>query len=830
MRMRDQVRSAESFVKYIFKHDTKDEIRIHLEALTSSFHWDNNSSYFFVISKDGTILHHGGNENVHGKNINILKKDYSKLYTFLYKVYKTGGAFGEYDYVTPDTSDNPGTRKNKIAYAKYNKDLGLLIGTSVYEDSIDTIVKNEIVAALEHERFGFDNYGYFWIFTTDYETVFHINPNLYTTDLYNLQDSNGKYLFREFLKIAKENSSGYTEYYWTLPGASASSQKISYLTYIKEWDWIIGTGFYFENLALQMENENKVADTVLSNNLRKVGFVIALLFILVTLISIFIYKRIRHIEDSEERYTNDLLQYKIVIDKSALVSITDTKGIITHVNDQYSKVTGYATDKFIGKKHNLISHPDTPRDVYKELWETIKKGKIWRGIIKNLTAGGDYFYQKSTIVPFRNKHGKVIKYISVSHDVTEVFENKTKLQQYLSIDDLTGLGNRTSLLKDISTSKSADLAIIDIDGFHTINENYGMKAGDDLLIKFSKRLTSNSNIRVYDIFRLHSDVFAILSTNSNKETFIANVEKGIASICKDTITLKKSEILIRTFVGYAHGSQLLLSHADAALQFAKANNVSHYIYDPLKLNHTELYEKNTKTLKLLSWAIEEDKVVPFFQPIVGVNDKTKKYECLMRIIDQEDNIISPFVFLDISKQTRFYPYLTRIIIKKSIDTFTETDSEFSINMSSEDILNTETMNFLYSYANEKKVMDRLIIEIVETESISESTDVAAILQQFKDQGARIAIDDFGTGYYNFDYLLKIKADYIKIDGSIIKLIAKDERAQDVVHSIVSYAQKLNMETIAEFISDETLEKAAIEMGIDYLQGYHLGKPEPKPVD
>jgi len=357
-----------------------------------------------------------------------------------------------------------------------------------------------------------------------------------------------------------------------------------------------------------------------------------------------------------------------------------------------------------------------------------------------------------------------------------------------------------------------------------------MKAGDDLLIKFSKRLTSNSNIRVYDIFRLHSDVFAILSTNSNKETFIANVEKGIASICKDTITLKKSEILIRTFVGYAHGSQLLLSHADAALQFAKANNVSHYIYDPLKLNHTELYEKNTKTLKLLSWAIEEDKVVPFFQPIVGVNDKTKKYECLMRIIDQEDNIISPFVFLDISKQTRFYPYLTRIIIKKSIDTFTETDSEFSINMSSEDILNTETMNFLYSYANEKKVMDRLIIEIVETESISESTDVAAILQQFKDQGARIAIDDFGTGYSNFDYLLKIKADYIKIDGSIIKLIAKDERAQDVVHSIVSYAQKLNMETIAEFISDETLEKAAIEMGIDYLQGYHLGKPEPKPVD
>jgi EAL domain-containing protein (putative c-di-GMP-specific phosphodiesterase class I) len=122
-------------------------------------------------------------------------------------------------------------------------------------------------------------------------------------------------------------------------------------------------------------------------------------------------------------------------------------------------------------------------------------------------------------------------------------------------------------------------------------------------------------------------------------------------------------------------------------------------------------------------------------------------------------------------------------------------------------------------------MNRLILEIVESESLSSYSSATAVLYKFKIAGARIAIDDFGTGYSNFDYLLKIKADFIKIDGSIIKLINKDERAVDIVQSIVSYAKKLKMKTIAEFISDASLAKKAAELGVDYQQGYHHGKPE-----
>jgi EAL domain-containing protein (putative c-di-GMP-specific phosphodiesterase class I) len=138
------------------------------------------------------------------------------------------------------------------------------------------------------------------------------------------------------------------------------------------------------------------------------------------------------------------------------------------------------------------------------------------------------------------------------------------------------------------------------------------------------------------------------------------------------------------------------------------------------------------------------------------------------------------------------------------------------------------MAFIYNYALEKKVMSRMVLELVESESLSSFAGVTDIIYKFKNAGAQIAIDDFGTGYSNFDYLLKIKADYIKIDGSIIKLITQDERAVDLVNSIVSYANKLKMKPIAEFISNEALCAKAKALGIDYQQGFYYGKPEPTP--
>ena len=124
-----------------------------------------------------------------------------------------------------------------------------------------------------------------------------------------------------------------------------------------------------------------------------------------------------------------------------------------------------------------------------------------------------------------------------------------------------------------------------------------------------------------------------------------------------------------------------------------------------------------------------------------------------------------------------------------------------------------------------KIGHRLVLELVESEGIENFDDVHSFIQEFKGYGCRIAIDDFGTGYSNFEYLMKLDVDYIKIDGSLIKNIDTDESAQLVVELIIDFAKRMNIKTIAEFIHNDSVYQKIKSLGIDYSQGYHLGEPK-----
>ncbi|MCD8493716.1 MAG: EAL domain-containing protein [Geovibrio sp.] len=197
----------------------------------------------------------------------------------------------------------------------------------------------------------------------------------------------------------------------------------------------------------------------------------------------------------------------------------------------------------------------------------------------------------------------------------------------------------------------------------------------------------------------------------------------------------------------------------------------------------------------------------------------------MRAEDETGQILTPGDFMDISKKTRIYPRLTLIIIEKSVQKFKNLPYEFSINLTIEDLMNDETMEYLITYAKSHDVLSRLVIEIVETEELQGFEEVLTLLREFKNHGVKIAIDDFGSGYSNFEYLIKLNADYVKIDAGIMKHVLEDERATEIVRSIVTFARQTGVRTIAEFISSEELLKAADSLGVDYAQGYFIGKPE-----
>jgi EAL domain-containing protein (putative c-di-GMP-specific phosphodiesterase class I) len=201
----------------------------------------------------------------------------------------------------------------------------------------------------------------------------------------------------------------------------------------------------------------------------------------------------------------------------------------------------------------------------------------------------------------------------------------------------------------------------------------------------------------------------------------------------------------------------------------------------------------------------------------------------MRLIDEEGAIISPYSFLDISKKSKLYINLTQSIIRKSFAYFSDKNFEFSINLTVEDIMDSNLRIFLDNELERFGSYSKVIFELVESEGIECLEEVSTFIRSMKSKGCRIAIDDFGTGYSNFDYLIKLQADFIKIDGSLIKQIAHDSNSYNVVETIVQFAKKQNIKTIAEFVSDELIAQKVIELDIDYSQGYYYGAPKSETI-
>lgn len=218
----------------------------------------------------------------------------------------------------------------------------------------------------------------------------------------------------------------------------------------------------------------------------------------------------------------------------------------------------------------------------------------------------------------------------------------------------------------------------------------------------------------------------------------------------------------------------------------------------------------------------------YFQPIVdNRTGVVAKYECLVRLRAEDGAVLPPVAFLDIVKETPFYPALTKAVIDKSFQAFRDNGCEFSINLAVADILDQSVYEYIVAkLADEPGLARRLTFEILESAGVENDEEVHNFIRHIKGQGCRIAVDDFGAGYSNFAHILRLQVDTLKIDASLIKQLDSDSNAQPLVRTIVDFCRALNIQTVAEFVHSAAVQQAVCALGIDYSQGYHLGKPEP----
>jgi len=417
-------------------------------------------------------------------------------------------------------------------------------------------------------------------------------------------------------------------------------------------------------------------------------------------------------------------------------------------------------------------------------------------------------------------------------DLERIIEERTKelhqkneaLEHQLYFENLTGLPNRNSLLRDLNQD-NASVLLININHFKHFNDIYGLSNGDLLLKNFAELLQKilPTNCKLY---KLSADEFVILGDSNSIQEYSTDTIKDILQKIREYVfhfRYKDEDIesTISVTMGISYEESNALKKASLAFTHAKKHRYDYFVYDD-KLKLIEAGENNFNAIKAIQSAIREDKVIPYFQLIQNKNGD-KKYEVLMRI-SYNDIILTPAHFLSISKKSGDYRQLTRIIIEKSFKFFENRDERFSVNLTYDDIADKELIDYLHIKIQEYKMQNRVIFEIVESENIEDFEIVKSFMRKMQSIGIQIAIDDFGSGYTNYSYMLQLKPDFLKIDGSIIKDIDKNSDSYLITQSIVDFAAKLGIETVAEYIHSKDVYDLAKDLNIDNFQGFYLDAP------
>ena len=388
------------------------------------------------------------------------------------------------------------------------------------------------------------------------------------------------------------------------------------------------------------------------------------------------------------------------------------------------------------------------------------------------------------------------------------------------------LPNRREFLKDNSEKKFNKLAIFDISGFGNINHYYGYKIGEKILELISQRL--QGKFQDSKIYYLGADIFAVTSPKEIiKDRFIQSIKSIIWYFGYSPIEVDEHKIYIPLKAGVAINYPELLMSAEFALKQSKNLKHNLVIYDS---EEHHICQPNAQSIEQdLYWegeiiqAVKKDRFEVYAQSINSLN--SKKYEVLVRMRNSKDEIVSPYFFINRAKKINLYAEITKKVIQKSFEFFENKKVEFSINLSIGDILDKEVVDFLIQKIYEYQISEYLTIEITESEGVENIEELVSFIKIIKNFGVKIAIDDFGTGYSNFSYLVKLQADFIKLDGSIIQEINKSKTAKAVVEAIVFFASKVGIKTVAEFVSSKEIYESCKELNIDYFQGYWFDEPK-----
>jgi len=522
----------------------------------------------------------------------------------------------------------------------------------------------------------------------------------------------------------------------------------------------------------------------------------------------------RHIKKikAKEQKRSFMAESRNIANASAIITKINNEGIITYVNETYCKVSGFSKEELIGQKHSLIKSQKESPHFFKSVWNKIATQKeIWSGILKHTKKSGELYYLKTTIQPIVNSNQEIEHFITLSIPVTDIIHPEKQLNDYLK------------------RYKYAIVLLIKIEEFSYLEHSFKHKITKRLQQLFAKELLKNMPVECNfgNIFLLNNGEFVFIKEDN--KTIDKDKMSKVLQTFQQKVNQKKIKIGI---VDYTLSIVCSLAYGKEAFENAKIGLkkilktkedfivASNFWESTTKESHEKLNK-----LMMVKEAIESYRIISHFQPIVdNKTRKIEKYESLVRLIDKNNNILSPYHFLAIAKEGKYYYEITNIVLRNSFRALFHTDVNISINLSALDIEDERTRKEFYTLLEKYKTeTHRVTIELTEDEAIRDEQKTLEFINVLKEHRIKLAIDDFGTGQSNFSRIQAYQPDYIKIDGSLIRNIEQDNFSRDIVETIVFFAKKQKIQTIAEFVENENIYNILTELGVDYSQGYYFAK-------
>ncbi|MFP4407432.1 MAG: EAL domain-containing protein [Spirochaetaceae bacterium] len=397
----------------------------------------------------------------------------------------------------------------------------------------------------------------------------------------------------------------------------------------------------------------------------------------------------------------------------------------------------------------------------------------------------------------------------------------------------TGLPNHSAFSEKFGEYQDPVLFLVHLDDIDKINSFYGETRSSQFESHFAEYLRTilPGELRGSELFHFHRGSFGLLMENgeegAGRETLLSLGEQLHGALAVYDESAGGVDQVSDYTVVISTSSGRIYDDAYVALRSAQEQKANVLFAPDVAESAYRDIQSNMETLQMIRRACNDDDIVPFFQPILdNKSGKVAKYEALVRLRDEAGTIVSPGAFLLVAKNSRYYDVITRIMLERSLEIFNKRPEELSVNLSVGDIENDKTRDhILYLLDRYPSVAERLTIELVEEESIRHYDRVKAFIDTVAGYGVTVAIDDFGSGYSNFQRILELDVDYIKIDGSIVRHIADDPVYRNLASVICQFAKFSNIPIIAEFVENQAIQNVLLELGVEYSQGYYIGMPD-----